>query len=78
MRIFAISLLALVSLTGCMTFHAHIPEEMVRHMARKDGVELGSICVHEGQSYSEGASICMAERRMTCDPNGRWVQDGAC
>lgn len=79
MRIVAISLFALVSLTGCLTFHADVPADAVRqHMAREDGIELGAICSHEGRSFSEGATLCMAERRMVCDPRARWVQDDAC
>ncbi len=79
MRTVAISLLALATLSGCITLHADIPEDVVRrHIAREDGVDLGAICSHEGKSFSEGAIACMAERRMTCDPTGRWVKDGAC
>ncbi len=78
MRIVAISILALATLSGCVTVHADLPEEMVRHIARKDGVELGATCSQNGQSYSEGAIVCMAKQRMTCDPTGRWVEDGAC
>ncbi len=78
MRIVAISFLALTTLSGCMTVHADLPEEMVRHIARRDGVELSAICSHEGRSFSEGAVACMAKQRMTCDPTGRWVQAGAC
>jgi hypothetical protein len=78
MRIVAISLLGLATLSGCLSLHADLPDEMVRHIARKDGVELGAICSHEGQSFSEGAIVCMAKRRMTCDPSERWVQDGTC
>lgn len=49
MRIVAISLLALTTLSGCMTLHATVPEEAVRHhIAREHGVELGAICSHEG------------------------------
>ncbi len=78
MRIAAISILALVTLSGCVTLHADLPEEMVRHIARQDGVELGATCSQDGRSFSEGAIVCMAEQRMTCDPTGRWVQDGTC
>ena len=79
MRIVAISLLALTTLGGCMSLHANIPEEVVRrHMAHEDGVELSAICSQQGQSFSEGAIVCMAKRSMTCDATGRWVQDGAC
>ena len=79
MRIAAISLLALATLSGCMTLHADIPEDVVRrHIAREDSVDLGAICSHEGRSFSEGAVACMAKQRMTCDPTGRWVQGGAC
>ncbi len=78
MRIVAISVLALTAFSGCLTLHADLPEEMVRHMARKDGVELSAICSHEGRSFSEGARVCMAARRMTCDPTGRWVQGETC
>ena len=72
-----ISLLALVTLTGCASLHAHLPEEMIRHIARKDGVEISAICSHEGQSYSEGATVCMTKRRMTCDLSERWVHEGS-
>ncbi len=78
MRIVAISLLALATLSGCISLHADLPEELVRHMAREDGVELGAICSQEGQTFSEGAIVCMAKRSMTCNPTGRWVQDGDC
>lgn len=78
MRIVAISILALAALSGCMTLHADIPEEMVRYMAREDGVDLGASCSQDGKSFSEGAIVCMAEQRMTCNPTGRWVQDGTC
>ncbi len=76
MRIVAISSLALATLGGCVTLHADLPEEMVRQMAREDGV--GATCSQDGKSFSEGAIVCMAEQRMTCDPTGRWVQDGSC
>ena len=78
MRIVAISLLALATLSGCISLHADLPEELVRHMAREDGVELSAICSHEGRNFSEGAIVCMTDRRMTCDPTGRWMQDGDC
>ena len=78
MHIVAISLLALSALSGCVSLHADLPEEMVRHIARRDGVELSAICSHEGQSFSEGAIVCMAKRRSICDPTGRWVQDNSC
>ena len=79
MRIVAISLLALTALTGCVSLHAAVPEEVVRqHIAREEGLEMAAICSHEGQSYSEGAVACMAERRMACDPTGRWVEEGGC
>ena len=79
MRIAALSLLALVSLGGCLSLHADVPEDAVRrHMAHEEGVDLGAICSHEGRSFSEGALVCMADRRMTCDPTGRWVQADAC
>ncbi len=79
MRIVAISLLALTTLSGCLSLHANLPEEVVRrHMAREYGVELGAICSQEGKSFSEGAVVCMAKRSMTCDPGGRWGKDCAC
>ena len=79
MRIVAISLLALATLSGCLSLHANLPEEVVRrHLAHEDGVELGAICSQEGKSFSEGAIVCMAKRSMTCNPTGRWVQDGDC
>jgi hypothetical protein len=79
MRIVAISLFALSSLSGCLALHANVPEEAVRlHMVHEKGIDLGAICSHEGRSFSEGAVACMAGRRMTCDPTGRWAQDGAC
>ena len=73
-----ISILALTTLAGCVSVHANLPEEMVRHVARQDGVDLGAICSHSGESFSEGANACMSGRRMVCDPTGRWVQDGDC
>ncbi len=79
MRITAISLLALATQSGCVALHAEVPEEVVRHhIAREEGIELAAVCSHEGRSFSEGAIACMAERRMTCDPTGRWVSDGSC
>ena len=79
MRIVAISLLALTTLSGCLSLHANLPEEAVlRHMAHEDGIELGAFCSQAGQSFSEGAIVCMANQRMTCDPTGRWVKDGEC
>ncbi len=78
MRTVAISLLALATLSGCVSLHAELPEELVRHIAREDGVKLSAICSHEGRSFSEGAIVCMAKRRMSCNPTGRWVQDDTC
>jgi hypothetical protein len=79
MRTLAISLLAIVSLTGCLSLHADVPEDAVRqHIAREEGIELASICSYEGKSFSEGAVACMSERRMTCGATGRWVPDGGC
>ena len=78
MRIVAISILALAALSGCMTVHADLSEEIVRHIARKDGAELSAICSYQGSSFSEGAVACMAEQLMTCDPAGRWTRDGTC
>ena len=79
MRIVSISLLALATLTGCVSLHADVPDEVVRrHLAHEEGIELAALCSHEGRSFSEGAAACMAARRMTCDPTGRWVPDGDC
>ncbi len=78
MRIVAISVLALAAFTGCITLHAEVPEEMVRHIAREDGVELGAICSHEGRKFSEGSVVCMSKRQMICDPHERWAQGDAC
>lgn len=78
MRIAWISLLALAPLGGCLSLRADVPEAMVRHLAREDGVDIGAICSREGRSFSEGAVVCMAERRMTCDAAGRWVAGGDC
>ena len=82
MRIVAISILALslLPLAGCMTLHADVPPEVIRqHMAAEQGIELAAVCSYEGKDFSEGASTCMAERRMSCDPSGRWVQqDDGC
>ncbi len=78
MRIVAISILALITLSGCVSLHADLPEEMVRHMAREEGVDLGATCSQAGQSFSEGAIVCMAGQRLSCDPTGRWTKDGTC
>ena len=71
-------LLALCFAPGCLTLHAELPPEMVRHMAAKDGVELGAICSQEGRSFSEGAVVCMSTQRMACDAAGRWAELGEC
>ena len=79
MRLVALVLLSVVGLTGCISLHADVPEDVVRrHMAREDGVEIGAICSHEGQTFSEGAIVCMSSQRMTCDANGRWGEGGSC
>lgn len=79
MRIVSLSLLALTTLTGCMTLHADIPEDVVRrHAAHEEGLEIGAICSQAGQTYSEGAVACMAAQRMSCDAAGRWVMVGSC
>ena len=79
MRLVAISLLAVVVLTGCVTLQAEVPEDVVRrHAALEHDIELAAICSHQGKSYSEGAVACMAGRRMTCDPSGRWLSQGDC
>ena len=79
MRIAAVSLLAVATLTGCMTLHAQIPEDVVRlHAASEHGVDVGASCANEGKHYSEGALACMAGQRMTCDPSGRWSPSGDC
>ncbi len=78
MRPFAIALLALTTLAGCLSLHADVPEDAVRqHLAREEGIELASLCSYEGNSYSEGAVAVMAARHMTCAPSGRWVPDEA-
>jgi hypothetical protein len=70
--------LTLASLAGCMTVQAKVPEDAVRQMARKDGADLAAICSHDGRSFSEGAILCMAGQRMSCDDAGRWIEQGAC
>ena len=79
MRMLALSLVALVTTTGCLSLHANVPEDALRqHIAREEGIELASICSYEGRSFSEGAVACMSEQRMTCAATGRWVPDGGC
>lgn len=79
MRTFALSMFALVPLSGCLTLHADLPEDAVRlHMAQEEGLELSAVCSHDGKRFSEGAVACMAGGRMSCDPAGRWVRDGDC
>ena len=81
MRIVAIPLLALAltPLTGCFSLQAKIPPEAVRyHMAHEEGIDIGALCNHGGESFSEGAYVCMVKQRMSCDANGRWVPDGDC
>ena len=77
-RIVLTSILAMTALSGCMSLHADLPERMVRHIAREDGVELPAICSHAGQLFSEGAAVCMTGRRMVCDVTERWIQDDDC
>ena len=65
--------------TGCFSLQANVPEEAVRyHLAKEEGVQLPAICSYEGKRFSEGAFACMDSRRMVCNPDGRWVQDGTC
>ncbi|MEM7409647.1 MAG: hypothetical protein AAF430_05330 [Myxococcota bacterium] len=79
MRIAAISLLILATFTGCLSLHAQVPEDVVRqHAAQEEGLEFAAICSHEDRRFSEGASVCMTERRMVCDPSGRWMREGDC
>ena len=78
MRFILFFVLALIPLTACFSLQAQIPEEMVRQMARKDGVDLGAICSFNGKSYSEGAIACMETERMVCSEGDRWVRDGTC
>ena len=79
MRIVAIPLLALTTLTGCMTVRANIPEEAVRwHLAKEEGIQLAAMCTYAGENYSQGGSVCMTNRRMVCNAEERWVQDGDC
>ncbi len=78
MRIAALSILALVALTGCISLTADLPEEMIRHAAREDGADIGASCSQDGNRFSEGALVCMAGQRMVCDPTGRWIKDGEC
>lgn len=81
MRIVAIPVLALATLTGCLSLHADVPEDVVRrHIALEEGIELAAVCSLDGRSFSEGAVACMAGQRMTCDASGRWVpeEDAAC
>jgi hypothetical protein len=77
-RFASASILALFT-TGCFSLHATVPEEAVRyHLAKEEGIKLPAICAYEGNRFSEGAFTCMASRRMTCNADGRWVQDGTC
>ncbi len=78
MRIVAILIFSLIPLSGCIALHAHLPEDVVRTMAREDGAELAAICSHDGRSFSEGAIACMDAQRMTCSAAGRWVPQGSC
>ncbi len=79
MRLIAILLLALATQTGCMTLHAQIPEDVVRqHVEQEEGIVLPAVCAHEGMRFSEGALVCMEQRRMTCDAGGRWMAGDAC
>ena len=79
MRFVPIALLvALPLLGGCVSVQAQLPENLVRQMARHDGVEIVGVCSLGGQSYSEGALACMEGQRMTCDPEGRWIAGDGC
>lgn len=78
MRTITISLFALLTLGGCMSFRANVPAEVVRQYARKDGMDVAAVCDQAGKSFSEGAIVCMADREMTCDDAGRWVANGTC
>lgn len=82
MRMIRIPILAVASLatlSGCLSLRADVPADAVRHhMAREEGIELGTVCSHEGKTFSEGAAVCMTGRRMTCGATARWAKDGDC
>lgn len=82
MHIILSTILALATLTtlgGCFSVRADVPADAVRqHMAREEGIELGAICSHEGQAFSEGAAVCMAGQRMACGATARWTPAGDC
>ena len=78
MKLGLVSALALVFVGGCMRIRAQVPEDVVRGYARRDGVELPALCTRGGETFSEGAVVCMDEHRMVCDAAGRWVVDGGC
>lgn len=70
-----LALVAPLAATGCMTLHAQLPEDAVRHhMAREEGLDLPALCTLDGRNFSEGALVCTAGHRMTCEAPGRWVE----
>ena len=54
MRIVAILIFSLIPLSGCIALHAHLPEDVVRTMAREDGAELAAICSHDRTQLLRG------------------------
>jgi hypothetical protein len=79
LSLLALALLTLAALTGCMTLHAQIPEDVVRqHVQNEEGIVLPAVCTHEGMRFSEGARVCMEKQGMSCDPSGRWLAGDAC
>jgi hypothetical protein len=79
MRTLTISLIGLFALSDCVSLHAEVPDEVIRHhIARKEGIEIGAICSHESRHYSERAVACRASQRMTCSTAGRCVSLGEC
>ena len=74
-----IALLASTALTGCVVVHAELPEELMHDVTvQVDDISFGTVCTHEDQGYSAGATHCMADSRMRCDSDGVWTDAGSC
>ncbi len=70
-----ISSVAALGLVGCVAVHADLPEEFLGSIHTQ--ADYTDMCVHAGQPYSEGSTVCLDGRRLRCHDE-EWVSDGNC
>ncbi len=74
-----IAVLTSTALAGCVVVHAELPEELMHDgTVQVDDISFGTVCTHEDQAYSAGATHCMSASRMRCNSDGAWTDTGRC